>query len=487
MAGASELPMNRRALIKAATTVLFAGTGGRTPRAITEPRGTGEGEVLAVAIVGAGLAGLTAARDLHRAGCRSFLVLEARDRVGGRTLNHDLGGGYVAEAGGEWIGPGQTAIADLARELNVDTFPTYYAGESVFLAGDNRAAIDLHGTFGTDAKIAAKLNDLARDVPCGAPWAAPNARELDRMSLGEWLAQQGLKPEDEIAWNMSASLSAGVAPAKLGLLFYLSAINAANSDLEQLESVKHSAQETRLVGGSQVLSLKMAAALGENVRLSAPVHAVRGWDGDVVELHTNRGIVRARQVIAALNPALCNQIAFDPPLPSARQELQRRWPAHSPLRKTAHVYERPFWRAKGLNAQVFQVHGPVLWSFDNSPPDGSRGVIGAFVLPSAVPSEPKAAERVLSAIYAQAFGKEALHPIQYHDRDWGKADRWSLSCVQGFPPGFLTRHGEALHPSVGRLIWSGTETANIWPGAMDGAVRSGHQAALTALNALQKG
>ena len=438
------------------------------------------GDVLDIVIIGAGLAGLTAARDLRRAGCESFLVLEARDRVGGRTVNHELGNGHISEAGGQWIGPGQTAIADLARELGIATFPTYYQGDTVFLAGQGRVAMDLHGTLGDDPVIAARLSELARTVPSGAPWKAQRAAELDALSLGDWLATQNIKPEDQIGWDINSMLTGGAPPAKLGFLHFLSMINSANSRYEQLDSIKDSAQETRFVGGSQILSQTMADALGEKVRLSTPVRQISDWDQAVVSLHTDRGVIRARSVIMALTPALCNQIRFDPPFPAMRRELQRRWPAHSPGRKTAHVYAKPFWRDKGISGSIFQADGPLLWAYDNSPPDGSIGVIGAFVKQSLVPADPKLAEPLLSRIYAEALGEEALHPLQFHDLDWGE-EPWTISCVSAIPPGFWTSYGEALHPSVGKLIWSGTETADIWAGYMDGAVRSGHRAALQAL------
>ena len=191
--------------------------------------------IVDVAIVGAGLAGLTAARDLRIAGSNSFVVLEASDRVGGRTLNHDLGHGYVSEAGGQWIGPGQTAVADLARELGVDTFPTYYQGETVMLAGDGRVAVDLHGGFGADPKMTDKLNALARLVPSGAPWKSPRAAELDAMSLGDWLRGQNIAPVDRVGWDLASLLSGGTTPAKLGFLHYLSMINSAGSDYDRLE------------------------------------------------------------------------------------------------------------------------------------------------------------------------------------------------------------------------------------------------------------
>ncbi|WP_439669163.1 flavin monoamine oxidase family protein [Cupriavidus necator] len=483
--------LTRRRLLGAAAAASAATLLAGTPRtASAAPRVKGAGaasagrDVLDVAIIGAGLAGLTAARDLKRGGCDTFVVLEARSRVGGRTYNHDLGNSVVSEAGGQWIGPGQTAIADLARELGVDTFETYYQGKTVFLAGDVRVAQDLQGGVGAQGKVAAKLSELARRVPSGAPWTAANAAELDKLSLGDWLARQDLSNEEKFSFSLAATLSLGAQPAQLGLLHYLSVINSANSDYDTLERIKGGAQETRFVGGAQILSIRMARELGHKVRLSCPVRKIVGWNRDIVELHTDQGVVRARHVIAALNPALCQQVVFDPPLPAGRAQLHRFWPAHAPMRKTAHVYARPFWRDKGFNGQVVPLDGPLIWSVDNSPPDGSVGVISAFVKPGFLPAEPKAAERILSAIYAQAFGDKALKPTQYHDLDWGKVDNWSMSCINPMPAGFWTKLGQYLHPPTGRLIWSGTETADIWAGAMDGAVRSGHRAALQVLGAL---
>ncbi|GAB7549087.1 flavin monoamine oxidase family protein [Cupriavidus sp. 8B] len=481
--GQPEVP-GRRQLLRMAAVGAASLAAAKVAMAEGAATASTDRGVLDVAIIGAGLAGLTAARDLKRAGCESFVVLEARDRVGGRTYNHDLGNGVVSEAGGQWIGPGQTAIADLARELEVDTFPTFYAGKTTVLAGDSRVAQDFHGGIGTDDAIGAKLAELARGVPSREPWKARNAAELDKLTYGDWLLKQGLKYEDGYFMGLAAKLTTGGAPAQLGLLFYLSMINSAGNSLEQLESTKGGAQETRFVGGSQILSIKMAKDLGDKVRLSCPVRKIASWNRDVVEVHTDQGVVRARRVIVAMNPALCQQVVYDPALPEGRTQLQRRWPANAPMRKTVHVYDKPFWRDDGLNGQIFQVGGPVSMAYDNSPPDLSVGIISAFVSPGSLPSDPEAAERTLSAIYAKAFGKGALRPKQFHDHDWGRVDPWTLQCIHPLPPGFLMKWGQFLHPSVGRVIWSGTETADLWAGSMDGAVRSGHRAALQALAAL---
>ena len=473
--------LTRRGFLGMATVATAVAALPRMAHAVTEGR-----DVLDIAIIGAGLAGLTAARDLQRGGCESFVVLEARDRVGGRTLNHDLGKGYFTEAGGQWIGPGQTAVADLARELGVGTFPTYWQGKTTFFAGDAHATVALDGGFGTDRKLTGELEAMAKLVPSGAPWTSPRAAEFDAMSLGDWLSKKNIAPQDQIGWTTGSVLSGGNVPARISLLHWLSMINSADCIYDRLESVKDAAQGTRIAGGSQILSVKMAQALGDKVRLGTPVLRIENWNDGPVTIHTAKGTIRARHVIVALSPPLCNQIAFDPPLPEKRREMQRRWPATSPARKTAHVYKKAFWRDKGLNGWMIQAKGPVFWAYDNSPEDASFGVINAFVANGHLPSDHDAAGKELARIYAEALGEEALHPVAYYDHDWGKADRWTLTCVSAIPPGFYTRYGEALHPSVGRLIWSGTETADIWAGYMDGAVRSGHQAALRALQVLNE-
>lgn len=478
----------RRLLLKAmggATLLGGLGLSGRSIAKEQQPFGAKDG-VLDVVVIGAGLSGLTTARDLLSAGCESFMVLEARNRVGGRTYNHDLGNGVISEAGGQWIGPGQTAIADLARELDVKTFPTYYEGKAVYMAGTALVKHDTAGGPGFDLKLVDKLDNLSRKVPSKEPWTAPDAVELDKLSVGDWLAREGVGLVDRASFNASMSLSFGSTPAGMGLLHYLSIINTSDNSLEKLEGIKDGAQETRLVGGSQILSIRMAEILGDRVKLSSPVRRIVGWDRDIVDLHTDQGIVRARQVVMAINPALCNQIAFEPALPEGRAELQRRWPAYAPLRKTVHVYDKPFWRSAGLNGQVVQTDGPIIFAYDNSPPNASVGVINAFVRSGSLPSNADAARDVLSAIYAKAFGDEALHPTQFHDQDWGKVDQWSLTCLSPIPPGFWTAWGRYLKPAIGRLIWSGAETADFWAGAMDGAVRAGHHSALQALNALTR-
>jgi monoamine oxidase len=191
-------------------------------------------------------------------------------------------------------------------------------------------------------------------------------------------------------------------------------------------------------------------------------------------------------VIVALSPPLCNQIAFMPTLPPARQALQRRWPAHAPMVKTATVYPSAFWFDRGYNGQVGSVDGPVIWSFDNSPPDKRFGVLNAFLRAAQTPSDPDLARAAVTRVFADALQDERLlDPLEFHLQDWGQ-EPYTLTCVSPMPPGFLTSGlMPALAAPIGSLIWSGTETAQIWNGYMDGAVRSGHAAALMALQSLR--
>lgn len=401
-------------------------------------------------------------------------------------MNHDIGNGVISEGGGQWIGPGQTAIFDLARELEIDTFDSFYAGKTTYLIGDKVYAQDgSDGGIVGDNPVIEKLNQMARSVPSAAPWTSPNAAEWDRMSLADWLATQTLTDDDKVSFFLSATLTYGAPPEKLSLLLYLTLINSFNCDLKKLESMKGGAQEKRLVGGSWILSAKMAEGLKDRIRLSSPVRKIIGWHRDVVEIHTDTGVVRARQVIFAMSQSLCSQIAFDPPLPAERAAMHKAWPTTAKMRKAVHVYRRPFWREAGFNGQVLDIGGALLWSADNSPPDASVGILTCFVKEGALPTDPKQAERILSATYAKALGKEALSPIQYHEIDWSTVDNWTLSCTSPYQPGFLSKWGRAMREPMGGIFWSGTDMAELHASSMDGAIRTGHRAALHALQAVR--
>lgn len=444
-------------------------------------------EVVDVAIIGAGFSGLTSGRTLRAANQKSFLILEARDRVGGRTLNHEIGNGVISEGGGQWIGPGQSEIFKLIADLGVETFDSFHAGKTVFFAKGETFTVDEgEGAIMTESPLVEEINALAREVPSASPWTAPKAAEWDRLSVADWLASKSPSEEDQVNFFLSTTLTYGAPPEKLGLLHFLTLINSFDSNLKKLESMKGGAQEKRVVGGSWVLCKKMAEDLAGRIRLSTPVRRIVGWDGDEVELHTDDGIVIAHQIIFSMSQALAGKIEFDPPLPKERAAMHAEWPTNARMRKATMVYSRPFWREAGFNGQVLDIDGPLLWSADNSPPDASVGILTCFIREGSLPDDRKIAERALAETYARAFGDEALEPMQYHEIDWGSVDEWTVSCVSPYQPGFLTRWGPTMREPMGRIVWSGTDMAELHPSSMDGAIRAGRKAAKQVIDALRK-
>jgi monoamine oxidase len=443
-----------------------------------------------VAVVGAGLAGLSAARALSAAG-RECVVLEARDRVGGRTLNEPIGDGKIVELGAQWVGPTQDRIVGLIAELGLETFPTYSKGQNAF---ENRDSVRRYrGTIPKLNPVAlaetglalARLNRLARRVSPEAPWQAERAAAWDTQTFESWMrrnvrtagARELLRLAIEGVWAAE--------PRDLSLLHVLFYISSAGS-LELLLDTEGGAQQDRVVGGTQLISTRMADELPDTVMLESPVRAIEhGTSGVVVT--SDREPVRARRVIVAIPPTLAGRIAYSPALPALRDGLCQRM-AQGSVVKCMAVYDRPFWRERGLSGQLTSTRGPVSVGFDNSPPDGTPGVLLAFLEGRAAREgaalDPAARRAAVLGSLARAFGPEAARAEHYVDKAWAN-DEWSRGCYGGFmPPGAWTDHGNALRAPIGPIHWAGAETATVWNGYMDGAVSSGRRAAAEVMEAL---
>ena len=334
-------------------------------------------------VVGAGLAGLAAAREAVEAGC-SVLVLEARDRVGGRVLNEDIGGGQVVEVGGQWIGPTQERIAAIAREVGVDTFPTWSKGENVI-----EYAGRLRRYTGTIPRINPlvlvefgraqyRLNQLAKRVPLEAPWEAPGAARLDGQTVATWMRRNLPSKPGRMLFELGIEAIWAAQPEDISLLHVLFYIHSAGS-LELLSDTEGGAQQDRFVGGSQLVPIRMAEGLGaERVILGAPVRAIRQSGDEGVILEADGVSVRARRAILAIAPTLAGRLVYDPPLPGFRDQLTQRMPLGT-VAKCMAIYDEPFWRLEGLTGQGMSDTGPVKLTFDNSPPGGSPGVLLGFL------------------------------------------------------------------------------------------------------------
>lgn len=449
-----------------------------------------------VVVVGAGLSGLAAARTLRARG-KSVLVVEARDRVGGRTLNHSVGGGKVVEVGGQWVGPTQDHLLALAKELGIKTFPTYNTGKNVYLAEGLRlpytGAVPPSPTALPDvARAFVDLDSLAKTIPREAPWKAPRATEFDGQTFETYKGAHTTTPAGRFLLDLAIESVWAAEPRDVSLLHVLFYIACAGNEktpgtLERLVGVVDGAQERRFVGGSQRISLEMARRLGKDrIALGHPVRRIeqhRGFARVIADGLT----VEGRQVVVTAPPALTALIDYSPPLPVARAQLTQRFPQGSAIKVQA-VYDRPFWRDKGLTGQITTDGAPVRITFDNSPPDGKPGVMLGFIEGQAarVYGAKSAAARKAAVLrqFQDFFGAPGGSPKQYFEMNWG-AEQWTRGCYVGYtPPGVLLDYGEAIRRPVGRIHWAGAEMATLWNGYMDGAVRSGQAVAAEVLAAL---
>jgi monoamine oxidase len=447
-----------------------------------------------VVVVGAGLSGMAAAHTLAAAG-KNVLVLEARDRVGGRTYDVHLANGGTVEAGAQFTGPTQTHLEALATALGVTTFQGYNTGNSIFYT--NGTAIPYQGTLpplpaATEQALftaLSTLDSLAATVPVTAPWNTPNAETLDAQTFSSWVLQNVSDPTVQSILYLIADGTISAEARDMSFLWFLFYVAAAGDEndvgtLERLTGTIGGARDSRFVGGPQQLSLKIAASLGAKVILNAPVTQIAQTSAGAV-VSTELFSVAAGSVVVALPPTLAGRITYCPPLPAQRDQMTQRFPLSS-VGKALAIYPTPFWRAAGLNGQAISDSGTARSTFDNSPPDASYGAIAAFIDGDNMRFAENDTNAQLEAAVLQDltnyFGAQAATPEQLILLRWDSEQYTRGGAPMFTGPGVLTRYGTTIRPADGVIHWAGAEAGDYWAGHMEGAVRSGERAATEILN-----
>ncbi|KAM8872030.1 putative flavin-containing monoamine oxidase A isoform 1-T1 [Synchiropus picturatus] len=452
-----------------------------------------------VVIVGAGLSGLTAAHLLKkRLPGLGILILEAKDRVGGRTLSMDIpaaSGSDRWDFGAQWVGSSQTHILELIEELNLKTYPQFTTGKAVQHIGGPDAKVNTYQTSIPAMSLLAlldltqllwKMERLCATVCISDPTKTPGALEFDSMTLHSYIEKHAWTKELKEEMGVCSRTVFGVEPSQMSFLYFLMYAAAAGGVLPLLESTPGSAQELKIVGGTQQLSEHLAESVGwKNVRLGSAVTAI--WqEAEWAQVKTATETFFTRAVIVSCPPHLAAKMNYKPSLPVQREFLTQNMPVGHMI-KFIITYHKAFWKENGFSGEIVAGSStgcPFSVTYDATSPNGNAALVGFIAGKQASQwSNKELAERrrLVVASLIQYFGPEAEFFVHYEEKDWA-VEEYSGGCpVNVMMPGMLTYYHPSLRKPCGRIHWSGTETATKWCGYMSGAVQSGKRAALEVL------
>jgi monoamine oxidase len=435
-------------------------------------------------VVGAGLAGLVTADRLAGAG-HDVMVVEARERVGGRMRGIEVAPGEWVDAGAAYLGERHTELGDLLATLGLKTVPTEMTGDSRFMLGHGGRTRP--GRFPPLSAVALGdmfelLDEMTRQVDPAAPWRSPDADRLDRLTAADWAEQHLRRADARLFFPLFLGEMMAADPAEVSMLhvaFYL----RSGGGISYLNDFEGGAQDGRVDGGAHRVCELLAGRLPSgSVRLGEPVLAVHDA-GDAVHVRTARTTYDADAVVLAVPPLLAEGLSImpEPAHPRATARTGRGCAVKVHL-----VYPEPAWRRDGLSGWSVNAEGPLLSTVDDTPYAGSVGVLTGFVTGAEAhryAALPLDGQRAAATAQAARIFPDLPEPLDVHVTDW-VSERYSRGCYAAvFGPGDWTRLGPHLTRPHGRIHWAGTETSTEFFGLMEGAVRSGRRAAAEVLHA----
>ena len=432
------------------------------------------------AVIGAGFSGLAAGLRLAESKLE-FAILEARDRVGGRSVT-DLRGAIPVEGGGQFVGPAQPHVHAWIKRFGKRVYEVYDQGDWL---------LDLGGGWSRQSgtwpqlprdeaseleQVLTALDDLAEQVPVDDPWNAPHAAEWDLATLEDWIRNNVQSPRVREFVRVSTEVLLAADWSVASLLHCLFLVKA----LGGVESAIWTAQAQRVEGGTHALAEAAGNELGDRVFLNSVVERIIHDDElTVVELRGGRR-VEARNAIVAISPVLASRISFAPALPEPKANALAGMPNGDVVKSVA-IYEEPFWRSDGLSGTALSVGNATSWIYDNCWEDGRYGLLVGFALGSSSRKlrdlNPADRREATLSDFSSAFGPRALQITDFVDYAW-QDEEFSAGCYSGYaPPGYWTGVGRQIPAPVGRLFWAGTESPGTWMSTLDGAIAAGRRAA----------